>query len=148
MAAPTTTPGPPGLEPDLDGARELAGEANVIPVSYRFMANTETPVSAFLKLRGDGPCFLLESAEQGRLGRFSFLGFSPGAVLRWQDGVLSEWSGRAPAGAEPRARHPTPDPYQAVSDYLGRYRLPPIEGLPPFVGGAVGFFGYDLVRTV
>src|SRR5215210_1145570 len=140
----------PGLEvvPSLEGARELARLGNAIPLRVSFVDDCETPVSAFLKLRGDGPCFLLESAQQGRLGRYSFLGFSPGAVLRWQDGVLSEWSGRAPAGAEPRARHPTPDPYQAVSDYLGRYRLPPIEGLPPFVGGAVGFFGYDLVRTV
>ena len=140
----------PGLEvvPSLEGARELARLGNAIPLRVSFVDDCETPVSAFLKLRGDGPCFLLESAQQGRLGRYSFLGFSPGAVLRWQDGVLSEWSGRAPAGAEPRARHPAPDPYQAVSDYLGRYRLPPIEGLPPFVGGAVGFFGYDLVRTV
>src|SRR5262249_2639920 len=61
--------------------------------AYRFVDDTETPVSAFLKLRGSGPAFLLESAEQGRLGRYSFLGFQPRAVLRWSDGVLSEWTG-------------------------------------------------------
>ena len=75
----------PGLEPDIDRARELSRSATVVPVRYRFIDDTETPVSAFLKLRGDGPAFLLESAEQGRLGRWSFLGFRPRAILRWRD---------------------------------------------------------------
>ncbi len=136
------------LDPGIERARELAHEGNAIPVRLSFVDDCETPVSAFLKLRTEGPCFLLESAEQGRLGRYSFLGFSPRAVLRWQDGVLSEWPGDATAGAEPSARHRAPDPYAAVSDHLGRYRLAPVDDLPPFAGGAVGFFGYDLVRTV
>ncbi len=63
-----------------------------MPVRMRLVDDCETPVSALLKLRGAGPCFLLESAEQGQLGRWSFLGFRPRAVLRWSDGVLSEWS--------------------------------------------------------
>jgi anthranilate synthase component 1 len=146
------------LEPDLDRARELAREFNVIPVAYRFVEDRETPVSAFLKLRDSGPAFLLESAEQGRLGRYSFLGFRPRAVLRWSEapggrGVLSEWSGDDLTTPEVDWQRPSrsvdaPDPYQAVSDYLSRYRVAPTEGLPPFAGGAVGFFGYDLVRTV
>jgi anthranilate synthase component 1 len=142
----------PGLEPDLERARELARTANVIPVRYRFIDDCETPVSAFLKLRGDGPAFLLESAAQGRLGRWSFLGFRPRSMLRWSDGVLSEWvaetavdSGR---GAPPDKTLQAPDPYAAVADYLGRYEIAEPEELPPFAGGAVGFFGYDLVRTV
>src|SRR3954463_9540962 len=95
----------PGLQPDLDRARELARGATVVPVRYRFIDDTETPVSAFLKLRGDGPAFLLESAEQGRLGRWSFLGFRPRAILRWSEGRLSEWGGEsaAEAGAGPGA---------------------------------------------
>ena len=74
------------LEPDLARARELAREANVIPIAHRFVDDVETPVSAFLKLRAafGGPSFLLESAEQGgRLGRYSFLGFRPRIELRW-----------------------------------------------------------------
>ena len=137
-----------GLDPGIERARELAGEGNAIPVRLSFVDDCETPVSAFLKLRTEGPCFLLESAEQGRVGRYSFLGFSPRSVLRWRDGELCEWPGDAPRGAEPSARHRAPDPYAAVSDHLGRYRLAPVDGLPPFAGGAVGFFGYDLVRTV
>src|ERR671937_287038 len=93
-----------GLEPDLGRARELARDANVVPVSYRFVDDCETPVSAFLKLRDafPGPSFLLESAEQGRLGRYSFLGFRPRVELRWDDGVLAEWPGERSSG-EPEA---------------------------------------------
>jgi anthranilate synthase component 1 len=142
----------PGLEPDLDRARELSRSATVVPVRYRFIDDTETPVSAFLKLRGDGPAFLLESAEQGRLGRWSFLGFRPRAILRWADGRLSEWSGESAAesgsGTEPDRITDAPDPYAAAAEYLGRYEIAEPDELPPFAGGAVGFFGYDLVRTV
>src|SRR5919197_5412610 len=136
------------VEPAPSRLRELARAGNTIPVRASFVDDCETPVSAFLKLRTEGPCFLLESAEQGRLGRYSFLGFSPRSVLRWQGGVLSELPGDAPVGAEPSARYHAPDPYAAVSEYLGRYRPAPVDDLPPFAGGAVGFFGYDLVRTV
>jgi anthranilate synthase component I len=142
----------PGLEPELDRARELAERANVIPVRYRFIDDLETPVSAFLKLRGDGPAFLLESAEQGRLGRWSFLGFMPRSVLRWSDGRLSEWAGdsaaESGAGAAPDRVTDAADPYAAAAAYLGRYEIAEPDQLPPFAGGAVGFFGYDLVRTV
>jgi anthranilate synthase component I len=142
----------PGLEPDLDRARQLAEHANVVPVRYRFVEDCETPVSAFLKLRGEGPAFLLESAEHGRLGRWSFLGFRPRAILRWGDGILSEWAGDATVdsghGAAPDRTTVAPDPYAATAEYLGRYEIAQPDELPPFAGGAVGFFGYDLVRSV
>ncbi len=121
--------------------------ASVVPIVSRFVDDCETPVSAFLKLRADpelgaGPSFLLESAEQGRLGRYSFLGFRPHALLRWTEGTL-----RVSEEGETR-EVAEPDPYGAVGRHLERYRLERSEDLPPFAGGAVGFFGYDLVRTV
>jgi anthranilate synthase component 1 len=131
------------LEPSLARARELAAQGNVVPVRASFVDDCETPVSAFLKLRAGepegAPCFLLESAEQGQVGRYSFVGIRPRAVLRWSEGVLSE------SGEDDRD---AADPYAAVAERLGRFQLAPVEGLPPFAGGAVGFFGYDLVRTV
>ena len=131
-----------------DRARELAGEGNVVPIVETFVEDTETPVSAFLKLRGEGPCFLLESAEQGgRLGRYSFLGFSPQLELRWRDGELLEWDGGRDTDATPDRRTPAPDPYGAVAAALGRFELATADEAP-FAGGAVGLFGYDLVRTV
>jgi anthranilate synthase component 1 len=117
------------LTPSLDEVRELAREHTLVPLRHTFIADCETPVSAYLKLRGDGPSFLLESAEQGQqVGRWSFLGFRPRAVIRLE-----------------RGEHP--DPYTAVAEELARYRIAPLEGLPPFAGGAVGMFGYDLARS-
>ncbi len=69
--------------PSLDEVRALAREHTLVPLRHTYVADTETPVSAYLKLRGDGPSFLLESAEQGqRFGRWSFLGCRPRAVIR------------------------------------------------------------------
>src|ERR671913_2016901 len=104
------------LEPSLEQARELAREGNVVPVRARLVDDCETPVSAFLKLReGEpegAPCFLLESAEQGQVGRYSFVGLRPRALLRWRNGELLEWSGGAVAAAdEPSRVEPAPDPY-------------------------------------
>jgi anthranilate synthase component 1 len=138
----------PDVRPTLDEAHELARAANAIPVRLTFVDDCETPVSAFLKLRDAGPCFLLESAEQGRLGRYSFLGFRPRAVLRYADGELREWRGETAPDAAPHAVREARDPYAEVSRYLDGYEVPDIDDLPPFSGGAVGFFGYDLVRTV
>jgi anthranilate synthase component 1 len=119
-----------GVEPSLERARELALEGNVVPVVMRLVDDCETPVSAFLKLRDGTPCFLLESAEQGRVGRYSFLGFRPREILRW-----------TPESDD--------DPYEAARALVQRHRLAAGEGaMPPFPGGAVGVFGYDLVRTV
>src|SRR5688500_19748919 len=134
----------PQVEPGLDRARELAREANVVPVSFRFIDDCETPVSAFLKLREafGAPSFLLESAEQGRLGRYSFLGFRPRLELRWADGELTETRDGE------LTKSPAADPYAATAEILGRYVVAEPEKLPPFAGGAVGFFAYDLVRTV
>jgi anthranilate synthase component 1 len=131
------------LSPTLDEARKLARDYNVIPLRHTFIDDCETPVSAFLKLRGRGPGFLLESAEQGqRFGRYSFLGFRPRATLRYEGGrILADEDGV-------RRELVAPDPFGAVAEYLAAYRVAPLEDLPPFAGGAVGVFGYDLVRTV
>jgi anthranilate synthase component 1 len=128
---------PLDVEPSLEEVRALAHDHTLIPVRHTFIDDCETPVSAYLKLRGDGASFLLESAEQGqRVGRWSFLGVQPRTVMRLEQGRLT-------VGGEERGFD---DPYAAVADELERYRVPPLEGLPPFTGGAVGLFGYDLVR--
>src|SRR3954452_4106424 len=119
------------LEPSLEQARELDREGNVVPVRARLVDDCETPVSAFRTLRAGeaegAPCFLLESAEQGQVGRYSFVGLRPRALLRWSDGVLSEWSGEEVAAtAAPSRTHPAPDPYAAVAERLSRYRPAPV----------------------
>src|SRR3954452_5802610 len=109
-------PVPLEIRPTLEEARALAAEHSLVPLRHTFIADTETPVSAYLKLRGSGPSFLLESAERGkRLGRWSFLGFHPRAVIRL-DGK------RLTVDVEERAFD---DPYAAVADELARYRAAP-----------------------
>jgi anthranilate synthase component 1 len=126
-----------GIAPSLERARSLAGGYNLIPLRYSFIEDCETPVSAFLKLRAlapGEPAFLLESADQGqRVGRWSFIGFRPRSVLRWSLGDGG-------------------DPYAIAAEHVARVEQAPIEdsdgSVPPFTGGAVGYFGYDLVRAV
>jgi anthranilate synthase component 1 len=121
---------PADVSATLDEVAKLAREHNLIPLAHSFIADCETPVSAFLKLRGDGPAFLLESAEQGQsFGRYSFIGFRPREVIRWSLGDDG-------------------DPYAIAAAATARYSQAPLADAPPFAGGAVGFFGYDLVRTV
>jgi anthranilate synthase component I len=125
------------IEPESEPERESARGYNLVPVCESFIADCETPVSAFLKLRAlaaGEPAFLLESAEQGgRMGRFSFIGIRPRSVLRWSLGDPG-------------------DPYALAAEEVARFRQAPPTGggvgEAPFTGGAVGFFGYDLVRTV
>src|SRR3954452_1631117 len=118
------------VSPSLEEVRALAREHNLIPLRHSFIDDCETPVSAFLKLREEGPAFLLESADQGqRVGRYSFIGFRPREVIRWSLGDDG-------------------DPYEIAAAAVARHRQAPLPDLPPFAGGAVGVFGYDLVRTV
>src|SRR5579875_2453965 len=118
-----------GTAPELERVRRLLEDYDLVAIRETYVDDTQTPVSAFLKLRDGSPCFLLESAEQGRVGRYSFIGFRPRSVLRWSLGDPG-------------------DPYQLAASELRRFHPAPVPGLPPFAGGAVGMFAYDLVRTV
>jgi anthranilate synthase component 1 len=140
------------VSPSLEEARVLSRKHNLIPLSYSFIEDCETPVSAFLKLRAlapGEPAFLLESADQGqRVGRWSFIGFRPRSVLRWS---LSDGGDPYALAAEHVARFdqaPIADASGAAGASAAGARAGGGAGGPPFIGGAVGFFGYDLVRTV
>ncbi len=133
--------------PSREEARGLSASYNVIPVAHHFLDDTETPVSAFLKLRQAAGCFLLESAEQGlRLGRYSFLGIKAWESVRLSGSTVTIRRGGVDTSYE-LAEHGG-DPFAFMAEHLSRYRTPLLDGLPPFVGGAVGYFGYDCVRHV
>ena len=120
--------------PTIEEFRRLAREGhNLIPVYREVAADLETPVSAYLKITGGGESasFLLESVEGGeRMARFSFMGTDPYRILRTGEGE--------PDGPG--------DPLIAVEEELHRFRPAQVEGLPRFVGGAVGYLSYETVR--
>src|SRR5437764_5872890 len=112
--------------PSPERFAELAKQGNVIPVFVDFVADGETPASAFQKLDDGGYSFLFESAEETeQSGRYSFLGFSPHLIIRGEDGE---------------------DPLAALEKVMARFRFVPQPDLPRFAGGAVGFLGYDVAR--
>jgi anthranilate synthase component 1 len=117
------------VTPNRDDFLARARDYSLVFLSTELSADLETPVSAFLKVRGErSPAFLLESVEQGdRLGRYSFIGCDPHLVLRLSD---------------------TEDPYLALSRELSRFTPAPDPTLPSFAGGAVGFWGYDTIRRI
>jgi anthranilate synthase component 1 len=130
--------------------QELTAESteihNLIPVVRELSADLETPISAYLKLAGMGPSFLLESVTGGeQVARYSFIGVdaSQAYVIRGRslerhtaDGVTT-----TPFPDE------TGDLLDALRDELARYRPQPVHGLPRFNGGLVGYVGYDAVRA-
>src|ERR1041385_4723401 len=119
------------MHPTLDEVKQLRKQGNVIPIYKSVIADFLTPVSAFLKLeRNQKYAFLLESVEGGEtIGRYSFLGCDPFLLTRYSQGK-------------------PPNFMQNLRNTMGRFRSVSIPNLPPFTGGAVGYFGYDMVRTI
>lgn len=132
------------MTPDRATFRQLASQGDLIPVYREIVADLETPVSAFLKL-GDAPyAFLLESITGGEnIGRYSFLGAEPAMVIstRGRDVTI-----RRGDDVEQTKLADGEDPLHVIDRVMGRSRFVPHGDLPPFIGGAVGFMSYDLVR--
>jgi anthranilate synthase component I len=132
-------------QPTLPAFRELAaGESNLIPVYRVFPADLETPVSVYLKLmESEGPSFLLESVEGGeQVGRYSFVGVNPRGVISLHGRTIHD--SRQPRN--PRELAEGEDLLHILQAELGQFIPADLPDLPRFSGGAVGFFGYDVVR--
>jgi anthranilate synthase component 1 len=134
----------PIVHPTREEFREKAREGNLIPVYREVLADMETPVSAFRKLDDAEYAFLLESVEQGEnVGRYSFLGANPKALFKAKGHEVqilysTEEEDFAVSGA----------PLDVLRDFMSRYKPVDDPNLPPFTGGAVGYIGYDAVRTL
>ncbi|MFC4078084.1 anthranilate synthase component I [Salinithrix halophila] len=128
--------------PRLKDVREMARQYSTIPICKKIFADTETPIRLFQRL-GDQPySFLLESAEGGeRWGRYSFIGTDPFLTFRAQKG-----QGIVKEGGTTRT-FATDRPLEVLQDLLARYHSPRLPGFPPFLGGAVGYIGFEAVTT-
>ena len=128
--------------PDFDRFRRLAGEASLVPVYRRLLADTLTPVSAWCSTLRGSSSFLFESVVGGeKIGRYSFLGGNPFLRIeaRGNNVVVSDEVGE-PSSFE------SADPLRELEALLERYRAVRLPELPAFCGGAVGYAGYDVVR--
>ena len=132
--------------PDLPAFLRLVEGHTLIPVTRTVPADLETPVSAFLRVAAHEPeAFLLESVEGGeKLGRYTFIGVRPYRTLTAHQGEVTVRDG-GPGG---RTRTVQADVFAEVKAALEGHRPAKLPGLPPFTAGAVGFFGYDVVRQI
>ena len=115
------------------------------PEHVETLADLETPLSTYLKLASGPYSYLLESALAGgeKWSRYSFIGLPARTVLRVRgDRLTVETDGNV---VETEV---TEDPLSFIERFLGRFRVPVVPDLPRFVGGLVGYFGYDTVRYV
>ncbi|HZG57456.1 anthranilate synthase component I [Paenibacillus sp.] len=126
--------------PTRESFGRYAREYNLIPVTRTLLADTETPIRVFQQFCEDPHAFLLESVEGGaKWARYSFIGTDPFLVVRGKSGTLEiERSGNVERVSE--------QPIDFLRGLLNSYRSPQYENFPRFMGGAVGFFGYDLLR--
>lgn len=130
--------------PTLDEFKKKAARGNLIPVYKEIFADLDTPVSAYMKIRGDAHSFLLESVEGGeKWARFCFLGAGPFTVVSTKGRNISILENGI---KENRTVADGELPLSALKEILARYRPVQDENLPRFTGGAVGFIGYDMVR--
>ena len=145
VSLPTLAPTRPDILPDRATVHRLFEQGDLVPVYRTLLADLETPVSVYLKLaQMGGVSFLLESVEGGEhVGRYSFLGVNPKGVITVQNGTVTR---TVHGETTTRPLAPGEDPLHAIEREFDRVRPVRLEGLPRFVGGAVGSVSYDAVR--
>ncbi len=134
---------PPQYSLSLDQFRQYAGEGNLVPLYREILADYETPVSAFAKIDHGPSAYLLESIEGGeKWARYSFLGSGSPVVVYEDRGDLLVIQGTRKKRISSRGA-----PLERLREMMEGYRPVTVPDLPPFVGGAVGYLSYDMVRT-
>src|ERR1700680_3156240 len=132
----------PQFIPSRAKFRELGQRGNVVPVYTDWVADSETPVSAFSKLDRGGYSFLFESTEKNDVsGRFSFVGTDPEIVIRSRNDEIT-----ITESDKTRNSRSSSDPLVELRQLMAKYRFVTRPELPRLVGGAVGFLGYDAAR--
>jgi anthranilate synthase component 1 len=133
------------LYPSFEEFEKLAGEATLVPVYRELLFDTDTAVSAYAKLARPPFGFLLESVVGGETwARYTFLGTDPRAAWRLTGDRIDRWTPESGwvEGAS------SADPLGDLDRIISAQKPAHVEGLPRFWGGAVGFFGYDIIRHV
>jgi anthranilate synthase component I len=123
----------------------LAAQGNLVPVYADLVADFATPVVVYARLRRGGPAFLFESVEGGEhIGRYSFAGCQPHETIAAyeKETIITDRNGK-------RRVVPTPtDPLKLVEERMAQYKPLRPKDRPPFMGGAVGFLGYEYIHRI
>jgi len=136
----------PAFSLSFEEFRALASQGNLIPLYREILADFETPVSAFTKIDHGPSAYLLESVEGGEnWARYSFLGSGSPIVIREERGELLIVRGKK-IRRLPISNQPGQTPLDRLREIMAAYHPVTVPGLPRFVGGAVGYLGYDIVR--
>lgn len=133
------------MKPDFNTVKQVANGFGLVPISKEVLADTETPVSAYLKVRSRAPySFLFESVVGGeKIGRYSFLGVVPFLIFRSRGGHIAIEDVKMGTKREFDG-----DPIVELRKLLAHYKSADVEGMPRFTGGAVGYVSYDAVRLM
>ncbi|MFD0711163.1 anthranilate synthase component I [Paenibacillus sp. GCM10027626] len=125
---------------ELQRVMKQADQYNLIPVARHIMADTETPIRLFQHFSQERQAFLLESVEGGvKWARYSFIGTHPFMLIHGKGGeIVIEQHGEKKVLKA--------NPLEQLKAHLRSFRSPSLPELPPFTGGAIGFFGYDLLQ--
>jgi anthranilate synthase component 1 len=131
------------IQPDFKTFTKLARQGNLVPVYETFTADLLTPVGAHLRLAHNAKySFLLESVEGGEnIARYTFAGANPQEVFRSRGRKCSLETGG-------KRKNFQADPIQYLRQLTERYQPVRVPGLPPLIGGAIGYFAYDMVRLI
>lgn len=136
--------------PHADDFIRLAREHDFVPVFRRLLSDTLTPVTAFRLLDDGGPACLFESVIGGeKVGRYSFLATKPirRFAAKGRNVEITTYRSETAGGSANTQRFESDDPLDHFRTHFGS-RVAHLEGLPPFIGGAIGYAGYDVVRYV
>ncbi|MCH5184919.1 MAG: anthranilate synthase component I [Oscillospiraceae bacterium] len=127
--------------PSIDEVKKLAEDYNIIPVTMECYADMDTPISVFSRMQTQNACYLLESiGDSQNTSRYSFIGRNPFLTFKstGSDITVSDYTGRSESY--------TASPIKELEKLINKYKAPKLSGIPPFNGGAVGYFAYDIIR--
>jgi aminodeoxychorismate synthase component I len=135
----------PSKKSFLDAIRS----GKILPLSAEIDRPELTPLSALETFRTDGYPVLLESARKNdKIGRYSFVTADPYLIFKSRGDVVELSLPATPAGKYGRRASMNRKPLVKMRELLSNYRTERVEGLPPFTGGAVGFFSYDFAHQI
>ncbi|AOY75806.1 anthranilate synthase component I [Clostridium formicaceticum] len=129
------------IYPTYHQFKDLSKTYKMIPISMEIQGDTETPITLFKKLCNTANCYLLESVEGGeKRGRYSYIGRKPFIIIKGRDNQVTVV--RRDATYEKKGKE-----IEIIKEIMKDYEAPQMENMPDFIGGGVGYIGYDIIRN-